>query len=131
MAEMSFTGTTPAHTYARETGTMYGNNQAADRATRRLRAVLETARNFAFSLAADEKRQPSARDKSTSIRDESTSSLLQSGQRGRRCDCVAANSVRLQQLSSGLSPRKAALSCSRSASNPETALAQPEWASAT
>ena len=45
---------------ARETGTMYGDNQALERAARRLRRASETARNFAFSLAADEKRQPCA-----------------------------------------------------------------------
>jgi len=41
------------HAHAREAGTTYGNNQAAERAARRLRGASEIARNFAFSFATD------------------------------------------------------------------------------
>jgi hypothetical protein len=36
------------HAHARETGIMYGDNRADERAARRLRWVSETARNFDF-----------------------------------------------------------------------------------
>ena len=36
------------HAHARETGIMYGDNRADERAARRLRRALETAPNFAF-----------------------------------------------------------------------------------
>src|SRR5262249_18016743 len=47
---------THARVGSQKTGTMYGNNQAGERAVRRLGAASETAPNFAFfALAAGEK----------------------------------------------------------------------------
>ena len=39
------------HAHARETGIMYGDNQADERAARRLRGASETAPNFAFFIS--------------------------------------------------------------------------------
>src|SRR5215472_14263170 len=71
------------HTYARtrETGTAYGNNPAAERAARRLRTALETARNFAFSSPRTRSGSP-ARDKSASIRAKRTRPPLRRRQLG-------------------------------------------------
>src|SRR6516164_7752680 len=48
------------HAYARETGTCTGTTRRSSGRRGDCGRALETARNFAFSLAADEKRRPSA-----------------------------------------------------------------------
>ena len=48
------------HAYARETGIMYGDNRADERAARRLRQASETAAKFAFFLT-DERETPGRR----------------------------------------------------------------------